>query len=265
MRVSISKIKLFKACRRAYELKYIENLVPIKKADALETGKRYHELLEGLYKDGDIPECKPCKELAMALAYKKYIFPKFNVKEAEKWFEYELDQSITLVGQIDGIAEDGAIVEHKTTGQENLEEYEFSLMWDEQLLAYMLVTGARKVYYTIIKKPSIRQKQNESDDEFFERMCVWYDEDTEQKIKLVELTRTDEEVEEYRQALEDICGTMQICEMNKDIRNNFYRNTCHCSQYGRRCEYSGICLEKQLQQNYTEFERREDYVGNQTD
>ena len=33
MEVSISKIKTFKACRRAYELKYIHGLKPVEKAE----------------------------------------------------------------------------------------------------------------------------------------------------------------------------------------------------------------------------------------
>ena len=45
MRISASKIKAFKACRRLYELKYIENLVPVEKSQALEIGSNYHKLL----------------------------------------------------------------------------------------------------------------------------------------------------------------------------------------------------------------------------
>lgn len=254
MKVSISKIKLFKACRRAYELKYIHNLVPVVKSDSLVCGSNYHALLEGLYTNGILDVTEPSKELAMAMAYAKYIYPKFEVEKAEEWFEFPIGDDI-LCGRIDAIAKNGNIVEHKTTSSTNLAEYEYSLMWDEQLLAYMLVTGARKVYYTICRKPNIKQKTNETDDEFFERMVAWYDEDTDEKIRLVELTRTDDEVEDFKQSL---------CEILPAIKEGrIYRNTCHCSQYGRRCEYSGICLEKELAENYVEYERREEYADNQ--
>ena len=43
----------------------------------------------------------------------------------------------------------------------------------------MLLTGMRKVWYTVCRKPTIRQKKNETDEEFFGRMVAWYDEDTE--------------------------------------------------------------------------------------
>ena len=55
MEVSASRIKTFKACRRAFYLKYVEELEPIQKADALEIGSRYHELLEELETSGTLP------------------------------------------------------------------------------------------------------------------------------------------------------------------------------------------------------------------
>ena len=158
-----------------------------------------------------------------------------------------------LIGIVDGIAEDGHIVEHKTTGSEITEQYEYNLMWDEQILAYMLMTGSRKVWYTICRKPTIRQKQNETDEEFFCRMVEWYDTDTESKIRLLEIERTDDEVEQFRKELETIKASMQ--EAIED--GNFYRNTCHCNMYGRRCEYSGICLNYDPNAEHIEFVKDE--------
>ena len=226
----------------------MEMLEPIQKTEALETGSNYHKLLETLNTTGEI-ESGCTKEIAMATAYRKYIYPKFKVSEAEKWFEYDLGNGDKFVGIADGIANDGHIVEHKTTSQEITEQYEYNLLWDEQILAYMLLTGMRKVWYTVCRKPTIRQKKNETDEEFFGRMVAWYDEDTESKIRLLEIERTDNEVEEFRQSLEQIKATMQEAEMD----NNFYKNTCHCNVWGRRCEYSSICLNYQPNAEYIDF------------
>ena len=101
MRLSISKIKAFKACKKLYELKYIERLEPRKKPEALESGSNYHKLLEELNNGVDIRSSHNydySKEMAMALAYEKYIFPKFHVVEAEKWLEYSLVTGDKLVG-----------------------------------------------------------------------------------------------------------------------------------------------------------------------
>lgn len=257
MRFSISRIKLFKACRRAYELKYVEGLEPVQSADALQTGLRYHDILETLYKDGNLSayDGNYSKELAMATAYQKYVYPKFRVRACEEWKSYKLCTGDELVGRLDGIAEDGRLVEHKTTSSDITEEYEYNLQWDEQILAYMLMTGVREIYYTVCRKPTIRQKKNESDEEFFNRMVEWYDEDTEAKIRVMLITRTDAEVQEFSEALEHMAQ-----EMNST--DHFYRNTAYCRHWGRICEYASICLHYDPNQEYVEFARRDGDYGN---
>ena len=250
--LSISQIKLFKACRRAYELRYVEGLIPAETASALQTGISYHEKLEQLYRDGYFEVTDYTKESAMAMAYKEYIYPKFQVKAVEEWCRYE-DGGVPLIGRVDGMAEDGNLVEHKTTSLTPL-EYEYNLQWDEQILAYMLMTGARKVWYTVCRKPTIRQKKNESDEEFFHRMVEWYDEDTDSKIKLILVERTDEEVEAFKKSFQNIRDDISLAERYGD----FYRNTCHCNVWGRRCEYSSVCLHYDPEQEYVEFVRKEE-------
>lgn len=254
MNVSISTIKLFKACRRAYYFKYIEKLEPVERPEALQTGLNYHSFLENLYANGDF-EQDFSKECAMATAYKKYIYPKFKVRVVEEWRTHGIAPDINLIGRVDGIAEDGNLVEHKSTSSEITEEYEYNLLWDEQILAYMYLTGARKVWYTVCRKPTIRQKKNESDEEFFNRMVEWYDEDTESKIRLLEIYRTDEEVEAFSKDLRSIASLIGI--VNSGNENQFYRNTCHCNKWGRRCEYSSICLNYDPNQTYVEFTKGE--------
>lgn len=255
MRLSISRMKAFKSCRRLYELKYLEHLEPIQKAEALQTGTNYHKLIEELNNGVDIITAYPedySKERAMARAYMNYIYPKFKVVESEKWLEYDLGDGNKLVGIVDAIADDGHIVEHKTTGSEITEQYEYNLQWDEQILAYMLMTGKRKVWYTVCRKPTIRQKQNESDEEFFYRMLEWYDTDTESKIRLLEIERTDDEITQFKDEL-----MLMVDEMRH--AGHFYRNTCHCNMWGRRCEYSPICLNYDPNQEYIEFVKGEEY------
>lgn len=244
MRASISRIKLFKACRRAYQLKYIYNLEPVEKADALEVGSNYHSEIEELYRNGGVAIANYSKEEAMAVAYQKYIFPQFKVKLVEQWLEKPIGRH-TLIGRVDGISEDGLLVEHKTTSADVSEEYEFNLQWDEQILAYMYLTGAREVYYTVIKKPTIRQKKNESDEEFFQRMVDWYDEDTDTKIRLLRISRTDQEVENFARGFQLMCDEME--------RGVIYPNSMYCNCWGRRCEYLSICLNYDPNQEYVGF------------
>lgn len=251
MKSSISALKLFKACRRAYELKHIEGLTPVVTAEALQTGRTYHQKIEDLY-NGVLDTSDLSKESAMATAYRKYIYPNFPVKAVEEWVECKLEHGHSLIGRVDGRTEDNIIVEHKTASGDIGDEYEFNLQWDEQILAYMLITGSRKIYYTICKKPTIRQKKGESEEEFFDRMCAWYDEDTESKIRFFPIIRTDDEVKEFEK---DLVALMD--EVEAAGGRTLYRNPLYCNCWGRRCEYSSICLNYDKNQEYVEFERRE--------
>lgn len=257
MEVSFSRIKLFKACRKAYQFRYIEDLVPVEKAEALQVGTNYHKLVEMLYSNNDsdfVLNQDHTKELAMVCAYYKYIYPLVKIKSTENWFEYDLGDGDKLIGRTDGITEDGYLVEHKTTGSEITEQYEYNLQWDEQILAYMLATGSRKLYYTICRKPNIRQRKDESDDDFFTRMIAWYDEDTANKIRLLEITRTDAEVEQFK---DDLKAIIQEIKFAEEYPNRLYRNCGWCNVWGRRCEYSSICLNYDPSQQYVEFVKGE--------
>lgn len=252
MKASISRIKAFKACRKKWFFRYHENLVPISTSDALETGKAYHARLEAL-ENGEPLENDFSKDAAMATAYEKYIFPKFKVVAAEAELEKRIGEHV-LHGFVDGLSVFGYIVEHKTTSADISEggEYEYNLLWDEQVLAYMSLTGMRKVYYTVCRKPTIRQKKDETDEQFYQRMVEWYDTDTESKIRVFTVERTDAEVEQFERDFESICAEMQEAEHEA---GKIYRNTCHCCAYGRRCEYSSICMNYQPDAEYIDFTR----------
>jgi hypothetical protein len=251
MTVSISKIKTFKACRRLYELKYVYNLEANETPEPLETGKNYHKMIEDYYHGIEPDETDYSKEHAMFEAYKKHIASQLHIVETEKYVECEIGYDDKLIGYVDGIADDGCLVEHKTSGGDIGEQYEYNLQWDEQTPAYMLMSGARKVHYTICKKPTIRQKQNETDEEFYRRMIEWYDDETETKIRMFDIVRTDEEISLFQSTLCSIVEEMKRCEENAvdspapicQAYSPFYRNTCHCNAWGRRCEYSPVCLE----------------------
>lgn len=256
MNISSSKVKVYKACKRLYFFKYVENLEYIQTIQTLEDGKTYHSKIEQLYNEGnfDIDEENP-KISAMACAYQKYIYPQFKVSRAEEWFEMKLTPTHTLVGRFDGIAEDGFVVEHKTTSADVDDEYIYNLQWDEQVLNYMLASGKNKIYYTVCKKPTIRQKQNENAEEFLNRCIAWYDEDTDKKIRVISVERSEKEIAEQKEALKAIARDIVTTE--KKGERAFYRNQSHCTCYGRRCEFASICLDYDPKLEYVEFKKKE--------
>ena len=252
MNLSISSLKLFKACRRAYQFKNIYRIIPVETSAALATGTSYHEMIETLHRDGSIPELNS-KEAAMARAYATYIMPDMPEFEPEVWFEKKVGRCKTLIGRLDGKTEN-AIIEHKTTSVNSIDEYEFNLQMDEQLLAYFLATGCRNAFYTVCRKPTIRQKQSETDVEFAQRCYEWYSDDTYNKIRLLKVSRTDDEVEAFKQELIKMFKVIRTAAKNDE----YYRNTCYCNAWGRPCEYSSICLNYDPTQEYVNFKKRED-------
>ena len=251
VKISVSQLKCFKACRRMWWLKYRERLEPVKKSDALTIGTNYHAKIEEMYRDDIVDVTEDTKETAMALAYGKYIYPKLKVKQVEEWYEKEVMPGFILHGRVDGVTEDGIVVEHKTTSRDIGEAYEYDLMWDEQILAYMYLTDTRRIKYTVCKKPTIRQKKDEDEHDFFNRMCTWYDEDTDAKIRTFDVTRTDAEVQAW-------VDELQATLMHMNGNEVCYRNTLHCQSFGSECQYKSICLHYDAKQEYMDFVRREE-------
>lgn len=264
MKISASKVKCYKACKRAYYFRYVEELVPVETAQPLVDGSSYHAMIEHMYNDGEFEvdiENNP-KISAMAKAYEKYIYPKFYVENAEQEFEYKLTKNVTLVGRFDGIAEDGLVVEHKTTSADVDDEYIYNLQWDEQILTYMLASGKNEMYYTVCKKPTIRQKQTETAEEYYERCCEWYADDTDKKIRVIKVTRNEKEVQGHKTALKYIAKCMENDEILSEEECYkdelvYYRNCSQCTAYGRKCEYASICLDYDPKLEYVEFKKKE--------
>lgn len=252
MRLSNSRIQCFKSCRRKYELKYVEDIVPVQNAEALERGKSYHEKVEMLLNGEEFAFDDP-KTDAMAMAFQRHIMPQIGKVEAvEEWFERPLPDGNVLVGKCDGRLADGKILEHKTTSADLDEAYITSLQNDEQILTYMWAYGVNEILYTVCKTPTIRLKKDESDDDFRQRCFEWYDTDTDVKIGTINVFRSPEEIAEFGKDLEAISDEINNCK-------RFYRVPSHCMKWGRPCEYMGICRNFDPQMEYIGFERRKEY------
>lgn len=250
MKVSISKVRLFKSCRRAYELRYVEGLEPVTSSDALQLGRSYHEKIEELYKTGAIDILDLSQASAMATAYQNHIYPYLSVKAVEEWFEYKLNDAHSIIGRVDGVTQDGKLVEHKTTSA-NLMDYECDLEWDEQILCYMLAYGVNDMVYTLIKKPTIRRRQGETEFGFFTRMVDWYDENPQLKIRTLHVYRSDEELQQFKEDMIKMCNEMEFAE---DV-GHFYKNPAYCRKWGTLCEYAQICKHYDPNETYVNFRK----------
>lgn len=251
MKLSNSAIQAFKSCRRAYELRYVEGLFPSTTADALERGRGYHGRVESILKNETFEMDNP-KLDAMAIAFMTHVLPVLDeagVENVEEWFEKPLENGNVIVGRCDAKLSDGRIVEHKTTSGSIDEAYIAGLQNDEQILTYMWAYGVNDIVYTVCKVPTIRQKRDETDEEFYLRCCAWYTEDTESKIAIIEVHRSKEEIEEFEKELNGIAHEIENAKL-------FYRVPANCMKWGRPCEYMPVCRNYDPKLEYIGFERR---------
>lgn len=246
MRMSNSGIQCFKACRRKYELKYIENVIPVQNVDALDRGKSYHEKVEAILAEQPWSFDNP-KTDAMALAFQKYILPQIGKVEAvEEWFYKTLPDGNTVVGRCDGRLADGRLIEHKTTSGDLDETYIAGLQNDEQILTYMWAYDVNNILYTVCKVPTIRLRKDETDDNFRLRCTEWYETDTAQKIGTIDVYRSPEEIAEFSDDILKMSDEIEHC-------HNFYRVPSHCMKWNRPCEYMAICRNYDPQMEYIGF------------
>ena len=222
-----SQAKCYLSCRRKYFLEYEECLKPRQEAEALEIGKSYHACISSNEGSSD-PKIN-----AMYQAYKKYI--DCDILEHEKEFSLHLGYGVYYHGKVDGMCEDGSIVEHKTAGIID-DKYFFRLQADIQISLYMLANNTNKCLYTVVQKPTIRLKQNEEEEAFADRLIHWYDDAVLNEKKVFRKTeiRTKSHLEEAKK---------EFLQIGREIRSNkiYPRNIMHCSIVG--CPYQPLCLD----------------------
>ena len=244
-----------------YELKYVYELEPVEQPQAIERGLSYHEAVEGLLKHAMdykyIPDwIENTKIRAMVFAFNIHVFDKLLregvvLGDIERWISYKTESGHTVIGRTDAVTKRNEVIEHKTTSGLIDATYFQRLEFDEQIPTYMIATHSNEIYYTVCSTPTIRQKKNETEDEFFTRCVRWYDEDTESKISVIKLYRSDEELASFAKEQDAVINEMANCKV-------FYRNPNHCMKWGRLCEYAPVCMHYDPSQQYVQFKRKEE-------
>jgi hypothetical protein len=234
VRTSYTQINTFCACRRLWELKYKYGIKRDEDSDALTRGKRYHEKLAEAISTGQVITDEDARSTAMVNAFLLHALPSLpEIVAVEKRIDIAVGEDQVLTGYIDGVTANNKIVEHKTT-QKNVDEAFLEYENSDQAAIYCNAIGSDCCYYTIIRTPTIRQKNNETIDEYIARCAEWYAQDTESKVGVYEVKFTSERLQEELDFIKNI---------NNEIENAtfLYKNKCHCYKYGNKCEYAQIC------------------------
>lgn len=250
--VTTSQINSFKNCRRKFWFSYRELLKPTKESEALVTGSSYHAKVEEILKTGNFTESMDSTD-AMARAFMKYILPKLpNDVKPEIEFRYRLSRGIYLRGKIDGISSK-CLIEHKTTSSKVDDKYLYRVNFmNDQVSNYLIATGQNvPILYTVIQKPTIKLRKNETLEDYIQRCEEWYETDTDTKINVFKVYRTDEELLAKKEEL--LRFAKEIKKTDKD--NFFYRNDQACMILG--CEFSSICNSYNCAEDLVDFYKKE--------
>lgn len=155
-------------------------------------------------------------------------------------FVYKIDNIINVRGR--------KILHELKTSKYITHDYVKSIRTNFQTAAYFYAYNygekdpIMEVMYDIIRKPSIRQKKNESYGAFLKRLSEWYDnvDDGDNKFHV---ERFDKPLISENDVFCTVEGVLKDLKKSK-IKEDFYQNfeKCH-SYYGDRCPYYELCHE----------------------
>ena len=207
-RSTYSMWNLFRNCRKAFEWRYIDELVSLKTDRNLNLGSTVHAALELWHRDRDLaavlgaidraypqrvrePEQKRDWHLASALMKgyaARYPSEEFEVVALEKTFDGPIvnpatgaeSRTFTLSGKVDGIVKIGTdhyLLEHKTVSQVS-GDYLERLWTDFQIILYSYYVEKALgrplvgVIYNVLVKARLKQREGETEAEYEARRAA---------------------------------------------------------------------------------------------
>jgi hypothetical protein len=265
--ISHSALSTFLACHRRYELHYLEGLRLISTPKPLTLGRAFQLAIEHqdplrggeailvatVASQEDYDRLRVDAAIVMAAA-KLYLskWPASQQELREYAYRVRLRNPATghysttfdLVGFADGLVDCGGwleLIENKlTSGITALNVRRVPLDRQVALARYGLwrATGkeVRRTRYRWIRKPSIKQRQNESVDAFIERLSADYEERPD--FYSVEEQSFNDPADMLRVEAELWSWAQQLRDARR--RGFWDRNTSHCHDYGG-CQFIPVC------------------------
>lgn len=238
MQYSFTLLNTFLTCPKKYYWKYVLGLMPKTPNENIVQGRDLHKALSDI---------EPLPLPQQSLYYKIGRLAKTYYKPT---IAQEVSKTITigshdLIVIADGLTED-AIVEYKTTSR-LCPEYMDAMIISPQLRFYCYAFQKEKALLRVIKKTLIRQRQNENEAMFEQRILQEYMQNPKDYFIEVEvrpnLTNVKEEVEQIVDYI-DYCTSKNFYPMASP-------NACYTYT---QCEYIGLCSD--YENNIILFEER---------
>ncbi len=276
--LSASRMAAFLACPRKHYYQYELGLEREEPAPALRFGSAMHKALEARANGASLLEAYEAAkadrrldeplELAKLYGLLRGYFTLYGNADADRETVAKMypecrwtlaiphSRTFEHVGIIDGLAvlKDGrtAVVEHKTTGEDisPAADYWTRLRFNGQLFLYVLAARANgwdvdTVVYDVIRKPAIRQKANETAEQYGERLAADAAARPDFYFARREVAVLDGALAEFEIQRDAICRMLLHCKAaarkaalpEQGWARNCGGMTC------RGCEYAGFCLQ----------------------
>lgn len=177
----------------------------------------------------------------------------WEVVEAEGAFKIEMPGGWSYWGKTDLVIKEKKsgkikLVEHKTAGKLDA-AYVAKLPLDNQILGYAWAKLEQKVklqgvIYNVTKKPQIRQRQNETLNDFYRRVENEYIERPEEYFYRESLQFSGDDIKRFSDELKKFLNEIDRCH-DEDF---FYQNTSHCTAMGM-CPFIKLCTDGTSKEN----------------
>ncbi len=272
--LTATRMTAFLACPRKHFYAHELHMRRAEPGDALRIGTAIHKALElralgadsdeaykGAISTGEFTEADAATLYGLIGGYfRAYADANDAIKAMHPEIEFNLpipgSRTFSAAGKIDGLAvlKDGrtALVEHKTCGEDISAgaPYWERLRFNVQLSQYVIAARANgwdveTVIYDVIRKPSIRVRQNETPEQFGERLLADCSERPEFYFARREVAILDEHIKEFETQRDVMCKILLHCKAaarkaavpEHAWMRNVNAVTC------RACEYAPVCLQ----------------------
>jgi hypothetical protein len=299
--VTQSSLKTYATCPRKYDYRINKELVKDEAVETLEAGKDIHEVLRKIHtgKKFNFSAISDPAQRAMISKYCKiYNIEIYNCSyDGRKILDVEVEfrtriyhpatgrpsQNYRQGGKVDLLVEEPytdlpdrqagnpepglGIVDHKTTSKLD-GEYIDRITHDQQLYSYAVALEldrkipVRTLYLNVLCKPTIRLKQNETPDEYYERCLEWL---TPDKFYRHTVTLDRDFMLEVKV---DMWNKVQL--LHESVKYELWpRNTESCMHWGRICPYFELCMKNQQhlvgevyvhKRAHSELKKEESYI-----
>lgn len=276
--LSASRMTAFLACPRKHYYQYELGLEREESAPALRFGSAFHKALEARANGAEVIDAYEAAKSGVQLGepidlaklygllagyYNLYgradgareTIAKMH-PECQWTLEIPHSRTFEHVGIIDGLAvlKDGrtAIVEHKTTGEDisPTADYWTRLQFNGQLFLYVLAARANgwdvdTVIYDVIRKPAIRQKANETAEQYGDRLAADAEARPEFYYARREVAVLDSAIAEFEIQRDVICKMLLHCKAasrKAALPEQGWARNCN-GLTCRNCDYAGICMQ----------------------